>query len=272
MRIHTKSVISYDYKFNSWLYIPKPIDQPAFRLFCFPYAGGTAEVFHQWIDLIPNYVELCAIQLPGRSLRMKEAPLRDMQVLVEELFYLLKQLQDVPFAFFGHSMGAQIAFEIASLFYQNHLLLPNHLFISARKALHLPSDNYPIHKMSNEECIALIKSLNIIPEEVLANKEMAKMIITTSQADFEMIEKRTYGSDIEPLPIPLWAFCGSKDFIVNRDSMVEWCKYTTKEFKLFDIPGEHLFIINADSRATVVNTINRALEADRGLTHTTIAK
>jgi surfactin synthase thioesterase subunit len=88
---------------------------PRLRLFCFPYAGGGASIYRTWPDDLPRDVEVCAIQLPGRERRLSEPPLRSLQKAVEILVGVMRPYLDLPFALFGHSMGALLAYEVARL-------------------------------------------------------------------------------------------------------------------------------------------------------------
>jgi surfactin synthase thioesterase subunit len=96
-----------------WIEYYKPNPQARLRLFCFPYAGGGAAVFRGWVDRMPGIVEVCPVQLPGRETRMKEAPFNRLSTLVPAAAQALLPYLDKPFAFFGHSMGALVSFEIA---------------------------------------------------------------------------------------------------------------------------------------------------------------
>src|SRR5687767_7376567 len=100
-------------KRDSWVVIPKPNSRAKLRLFCFPYAGGAAYIYRSWGDTLPSLVEVCAVQLPGRGTRMSEKPLSDLSQVVAEAARGLQNYFDRPFAFFGHSMGALISFELA---------------------------------------------------------------------------------------------------------------------------------------------------------------
>lgn len=99
--------------FNSWVKFFQPNSQATMRLFCFPYAGGSSLIFRQWSDSLPSTVEVCAVELPGRGMQMKLAPFTRLEPLIEALALAIKPHLDKPFAFFGHSMGALVSFELA---------------------------------------------------------------------------------------------------------------------------------------------------------------
>ena len=124
---------------SDWLVFPKPNQRASFRLFCFPYAGAGSMVYSSWPDGLPDHVEVISLLYPGRESCLRVSPFISMHpminVLVEEIIPKL----DRPFAFFGHSMGGLIAFELARELRRRQCSLPTHLFISSRRAPHLPS-------------------------------------------------------------------------------------------------------------------------------------
>ena len=98
---------------DSWIAFRKPNPQARLRLFCFPYAGAGAAMFRTWPDFLPPDVEVCPVQFPGRGTRLAERPFTQLEPLVQELHRALAPLFDKPFAFFGYSLGALVAFELA---------------------------------------------------------------------------------------------------------------------------------------------------------------
>src|SRR5450759_4546174 len=99
--------------FASWIACRKPNPQARLRLFCFPYAGTGASIFRTWSDGLPAEVEVCPVEFPGRGTRLMETPFTQLSPLVQALAQALVPLMDKPFAFFGHSLGALVGFELA---------------------------------------------------------------------------------------------------------------------------------------------------------------
>src|SRR5438552_7109196 len=116
---------------DSWLACLKPRPHAAVRLFCFPYAGGGASAFRCWPDALPASIEVCPVQLPGRETRFREPPYTRLAPLAEALGHALRPFLDRPFAFFGHSMGALVAFELTRWLRRAGGPQPAHLFVSA---------------------------------------------------------------------------------------------------------------------------------------------
>lgn len=117
--------------FNSWVKYPKPNPQALVRLFCFPYAGGSSAIFRIWTESLPTTVEVCSIELPGRGSQMKSAPFSRLEPLVGAIAPALIPHIYKPFAFFGHSMGVIVSFELARLLRKQYGLEPLHTALPA---------------------------------------------------------------------------------------------------------------------------------------------
>lgn len=217
--------------------------QPAARLFCFPYAGGGASIYRQWASKLPAWIEVCALQLPGRENRMSEPGYTDVKNAVEEVADTIHTLLDKPFYLFGHSMGSVISFELARFLKRHNLLEPQRLFISAKRGPQVPrrDTNEDIHALPDREFLAGIKKLGGTPDEVLQNEELMELFLPMLRADFTLLETYKY-VPAPPLACPISAYCGTGDKEVNKEEMLGWQEQTTGTFKLTMIPGNHFFI------------------------------
>lgn len=231
---------------NSWVICPSPNPQAKLRLFCFPYAGGGALSFRSWADSLPPTIEVCAIELPGRGIRLKEPPFTRLEPLIQAIAQTLLPYLDKPFAFFGHSMGGLVSFELARLLRRKHSLSPVHLFVSGRRAPHLPDPNPPIHALSEPELLEELRSLKGTPEAVLENAELMQLLLPTLRADFAALETYVYSSE-PPLDCPITAFGGLQDSEVSCDDLEAWREQTKAGFLLQMLPGDHFFLHSARS-------------------------
>jgi medium-chain acyl-[acyl-carrier-protein] hydrolase len=215
------------------------LQQARWRLFCFPNAGGGASAYVSWIRGLAPEVDVYPVQLPGRENRLGERPIRHMDEMSSELAQALLPLFDRPFAFFGHSMGGLISFALASHLRQLGKPLPAHLFVSAYRAPHLPSEDL-LHQASDDELVRKMLSLNGTQGEVFANPELRRMLLPIFRTDLEICETYTYTREA-PLDIPLTAFGGVEDTRVSQQELEEWRKHTSKAFTLHMLPGDHFF-------------------------------
>jgi medium-chain acyl-[acyl-carrier-protein] hydrolase len=233
-------------KANSWILQPKPNASASLRLFCFPFAGGGAQSFRTWPDALPSAVEVCPVQLPGRELRIKETPFSNVAAMLEPLAAAIRPNLDKPFAFFGHSMGAIIAFELARKLRRDHNLLPECLIVSARVAPHLPIPREPINSLPPAEFIEALKGLKGTPKEVLENKALMEIVTPLLRADLAVHEEYSYSEETR-MECPILAFGGLQDTEASRQAIDAWGQHTSNNFVRRMLPGDHFFIVTAQT-------------------------
>ncbi len=231
-------------KRNSWVTFPKPNPQASLRLFCFPYAGGKAMSFRGWEKSLFNTVEVCPIELPGRGTRLMEEPFTEFSLLIPTMTQALLPYLDKPFAFFGHSMGAIVSFEVARLLRKKYHLSPDHLFVSGRGAPQVHTEIKPIHTLPEPAFLQELRRLNGTPEEVLENAELMQLLLPMLRADFALIENYVY-TDEHPLDCPISVFGGQQDYKVSGDRLQAWIEQTTADFSMQMFPGDHFFLHSA---------------------------
>lgn len=226
---------------DSWITCRRPSPQARLRLFCFPYAGGGAAIFRAWSDGLPADVEVCPVQFPGRGTRLMEAPFTRLAPLIQSLAQALFSLLDKPFAFFGHSLGALVSFELARQLRRQYGVQPVRLFISADRAPQIPYRDPLIHRLPEQEFLLELLRLKGTPREVLEDAELRQIMLPLLRADFAVYE--TYGYATEPpLNCPISAFGGLRDHRVNRGDLEAWRDQTSVSFSLRMFPGDHFFL------------------------------
>lgn len=230
---------------DPWVQYPRPNGGALMRLFCFPSAGGGAVMYRQWpVHLLPD-LEVCSVQLPGRENRRREEPFRQLSHLVPPLAEAILPHLDKPFAFFGHSMGALIAFELARQLSHAYDIFPAHLFVSSHPAPHLPSSATPMHTQSDELLLEEMYRLGGTPQAVLSNQELMQLLLPTVRADLELCETYNY-TDTAPLSCPITAFGGSHDTKVTSTELRAWRSHTRGPFAFVLYPGGHFYLLEAN--------------------------
>jgi medium-chain acyl-[acyl-carrier-protein] hydrolase len=230
--------------FNSshWFVCPRPNPEAESRLILFPYAGGGPTAFNQWTSGFPDSVEIHLAHYPGRGSRHEEPPIKQIITLAERFTQAISPFLDKPLAFFGHSLGGLVAFELARRLRQQDLPQPQILFISACGAPHLPDPNPPIHGYSDSEFMKSLNGLHGIPSELLDQPEAMQYILPILRSDFEAIESYQYQPGVSPLQIPILALAGLGDPCVTREHVEGWTLHTDAGFKSQYFPGDHFFI------------------------------
>ena len=211
------------------------------RLFCFPYAGGGANTYREWPAGLPNSVRVCPVQLPGRETRLRELPLNQISSLVPAIADAILPYLQQPFAFYGHSMGALIGFELSRYLRREHGLQPAQLFVSARSAPQLPPLEPPIHLLPEPEFAERLRELDGTPRQVLEEPELMQMMIPILRADFTVCETYVYTDDL-PFDFPITVYGGLQDKKITRDRLDAWRVHTTAPFAVRMFPGGHFFI------------------------------
>lgn len=240
-----------------WIFkFRKSIYKAKIRLICFPFAGGAASFFHSWQALMPDEIELVAIELPGRASRIKEPLITQGCELLDELEKLGLFSEPEPFAFFGHSMGAYIAFELSRRLKKKHKPQPLALFLSARQAPNLNKKEKQLHDLPEKEFVQQIANLNGMPKEVLDNAELMEIVSPVLRADCKLLETWHY-VESEQLNLPITAMMGEGDPSTKESQIKNWAAFTSNSFNLVKFPGDHFFI-NTVKKA-VVDEIVKAL-------------
>jgi medium-chain acyl-[acyl-carrier-protein] hydrolase len=226
---------------NSWAVIPRPNTSARLRLLCFPYAGGGASRFYSWAERLAPDVEVCAIQLPGRETRLGENAFSSLPSLIDSMAPGLEPYLDRAFAFFGHSNGGLVAFELVRWLRRQARALPHQLVVSASSAPQLPHAEPSIHSLPDAEFIEELRRIQGTPESILENRELMQLVLPTLRADFALRETYVYREE-KPLPIPITIFRGQDDSEVPASEAEAWVEQTTGSFGVRVFPGDHFFI------------------------------
>ena len=242
-----------------WLRVVKADPFATMRLFCFAYAGAGANAYRSWADAPFEHVETAAVQLPGRETRMREQPFTAAGPLVAALLRELRPyLDDKPFAFFGHSMGALLSFELTRELRRTGAPMPEALFLSGRRAPDSKSDprDTVMHRMTDEELIAELRDLNGTEAEVMEHAELLRLLLPIFRADFSVCENWHYRADA-PLDVPIHALGGLLDPSVSATHLEGWERQTTAALTVNLFPGDH-FYVNG-SREQLLDTVSTHL-------------
>ena len=251
-----------DFISNAWLYRPAPRRVSSAQLFCFPHAGAGASVFRQWPAGLPVELEVCAVQLPGRANRLNAPAVASIPVLADLLVQALTPHLDVPFAFFGHSMGAVLAFEVTRGLASRGLPLPSHLFVSGRRPPHMPDLAPPLHELPDQEFVAEInRRYGGIPPEILESKDVLALLLPCLRADITALETHRPAPGA-PLPCPISAFGGADDPLTPKAHLESWRGETAGAFEICVFAGGHFYI--EPQRAAVLARLSATLASMLG--------
>ena len=234
--------------FDTWVQRRKPNPYARLRLFGFPYAGGGVAIFRAWAERLPGDIEVCAVQLPGRDGRMREGLFTDLPALVEATADGLRPWLNRPYAFFGHSMGALIAFEVARRLRQLGEPLPVHLLVSARRAPQIPNPDPLLHRLPEPDFVDQLRwRYNGIPQAILTEPELMQLFLPILRADFTVVETYRYLHQA-PLDCPITAFGGLQDDRVSHADLEAWQELTRDTCRVHMLSGDHFFLQSAQAQ------------------------
>jgi len=215
--------------------------QPIARLFCFPYAGGDANIFRSWVNGVPNGVEVIGVQYPGRGIHNGSGAISSCDEMVSLLRSAMLPWLDRDFAFFGHSNGALISFELARALAPEQRKLQRHHFLSARVAAHVSSGRKRIGALPFADFIREVRAIGGTPQELLDDQQLMRVLAPQLRAEFAL------GENYQFKPGPLLAceittLQGTNDCVVNGALVERWTELTTGRAQHHVVDGDHFFL------------------------------
>jgi len=244
---------------SPWLRWPGRRPAARWQLLCFPHAGSGPAPYLPWAPLLGEDIEVAAVCLPGRERRLGERRYRRMDPLVAELSADVMPMLRPPYAFFGHSLGALIAFELCQVLErQEQAPPPAHLFVSGCGAPHRPVPHPPAHGLADGEFLARVRRFGGLPDAVLNDHQMLALVLPVLRDDFELAETYAPGKP-RAVRTPLTAISGAQDRSVPRTGLDAWRELALGRFQASIVPGGHFYL--AESAPAITEVIRAKLGA-----------
>lgn len=227
------------------------------NLFCFPYAGGSAYVFASWKKYLSKNINLKLIELAGRGIRIKEPLYTSMDEVTDDLYHKIKNDIGDRFAFFGHSMGALIAYELAVKFIKENKRIPEHLFLSGRGFPTIKKNDF-IHELPEEEFKNTLINLEGTPKEVFQNEELTKIFLPIIRSDYKLVERYIPKENMsQSVNTRVSILNGTNDIFTNEE-LQNWATITNKKCLIKHFESDHFFINKKEEE--VLSYINQTLK------------
>lgn len=237
-------------------------------LFGIPYAGASAvSVYSPWNRFLPPSIRMIPLDLAGHGRRMNEAFAPDVERVTLDLINTIRPLisNNQPYAFYGHSIGSTLCYELVKGLSREGFHDPLALFLSGRNPPHYPYANRYLHLMDDERFLEEIKKLGGTPEEFFKMKDLVATFLPIMRNDYRIIEQYEFSYPIFRSQADICFLKSSQDPLLSADAIYEWEKYTHGNFKIRNYPGGHFFI-NDERQA-----ICRAIVADLNMHLTPLA-
>ena len=227
----------------------RDLAEPGMRLFCLPHAGSGAAGFYRWKREIARGVSVCPVMLPGREMRLGEPLMLRVSAIAKALHAEVRgELTDRPYAIYGHSMSALLAFEWARLIEQEGLPAPQVLFVAGRDAPQTTVGHRLFHRMNDEEMVAsLVEKYGGDAAVVLQDEDLRQVFLPILRADLEVVETYTFLPGA--LHCELRAYAGISDKSVSDDGLMRWSEVTSGKFAGKRLDGDHFFHLGEGQRA-----------------------
>ena len=274
---------TYKTDIDSWIVHHKPKPQAKVKLFCFSYGGSKgASLYRAWQSLLSDAVEVCPVQLPGKGNRIKEKAFTDIERATEVLKEVLVPELNRPYAFYGHSSGALLAYRLAYKLWREIDNKPKHLFVGAYSSptilpnpvLSLTREKFKargyneipdpenLSSITPEEREQFLAALHAVSPELQAvweSQEWQQLLLPTALAELHMVRSHTM-KDTLTFNVPITAFHGEMDEKVKEPEMHAWQELTQGSFTFHTVPGDHLFLHEDQDQKRLLELISHHLE------------
>lgn len=246
--------------FSAWFHSPEDLGARCARrahLFCFPFAGASPSAYHTFCKAMPADIMPFVARSPWRDSQRLVPGSAGIPQIVEQLTTaILPVLPERPTIFWGHSMGALVAFELARVLSTRNV--PRLLIVSGHRAPHLPRTKppKPIDALSHEEFIEVLKDYGGTPQAVLESRELLDIFLPRLRADLSVLENYNYVA-ADKLGCDILCINGSSDHVVDAAGARAWSEHTSGKFRCEVLPGGHFFA--NESRTATVGRISAAI-------------
>lgn len=212
------------------------------QLFCFPFAGGGGIAYKGLEDVVKNDVDVVLLDLPGRGRRIVEPLLETIPEMVEDLWQQIHHQVQAPCVFFGHSMGALLAYLLIQRMQDLNMPMPLHFFCTGYRAPSLGPARRDRHLLPRPAFVRLLAEMGGCPDEILQDPDALAFFEPIIRADLKAIETYHFESTV-PLACPVTVIDGDNDALA-LGSRETWQKDVAKPIKQIVLPGNHFFIFD----------------------------
>lgn len=223
-------------------------------LFCVPYAGGSATIYHKWRHVLDPSILLMPVELAGRGKRMQEPLYPSFTEAVEDVCRQMEPHLGQPYILYGHSMGSTLVYEASRLLKKRYGSEPLHLFVSGRQAPHIPKEPRKVHLLPDEEFKAVIERLGGTPSGLLDNQDLFDLFSPILRSDYRMLEEYSCSVQESKLDCSLTVMSGCNDNIED-EALASWGDLTSNNCSVLKFDGGHFFI--HEHYKTIVDLINK---------------
>ena len=226
------------------------------RLFCIPHVGGSATTYLRWKKCLHHSIDLVPLELSGRGNRMGSSFYESIDEAVDDLYQRVRDdINDCRYAFYGHSMGSIIAYELTHKLIELNCKGPDHIFFSGREAPQIDKGKR-IHLSPETEFREEILKIGGTPREVFEHDELRRLYLPVLRADFKIHENYVYVQKNQIFDFDITVLSGKNDQELTPDDLVGWRMQTSANCAICMIEGGHMFIVeNVEAVTDIINKV-----------------
>ncbi len=227
------------------------------RLFCIPYAGGSASVYRPWTLAAPAWLQVVPVELPGRGRLVKEPLPSSFLDLAGRIAEVIEQASDKPFAIFGHSLGALLAYQATTILAgKAETRQPRRLYLSGVTPPFLGKERRPLADMDEATLLKYLRAFEGTPDALLNDPSIRAFLLPILRADFRLVEQYRLADPL-PLQTPLTVLQGKDDPATPYPDMLQWERAAAGDFLFRTYPGGHFFLNGPEVMADVVRDLEQ---------------
>jgi medium-chain acyl-[acyl-carrier-protein] hydrolase len=228
------------------------------KLFCFPFAGASAHIFSKWKSYLNQDIESIAIEYPGRGRRFGVQLCDTMPDLIDDMYSrILTEIDVAPFAFFGHSLGALVAFELSRRMQLRNERLPMNLFFSGHVAPNYIKNKREIYNLPDDQLVKEIIGYGGTAQEVFETAELKDLFMPILKADLKIADTYKLEDMGFKLNTSFDIFYSLGDQLLCDEGMFAWKDCTVRECRIKMFDGGHMYLLNKEKE--IVTYINQIL-------------
>lgn len=228
------------------------------KLFCIPYAGGSASIYSQWTKFFDSSTVVTPLELKGRGTRIKEGFYENFEAAVEDLYQIIQNdIEENKYCLFGHSMGGILAYELYYKIFENQKRLPEHIFFSGTTTPSNFNKKKKVYALPDEEFLKAIINYGGMPKEILENKTILDFFLPILKNDFRLIYNYQFHKKANLLQCDVSSIIGTED-TVKKENVKDFVNYTEEKCNFYEVQGNHFFI--KTNKEKVIDIINAVLK------------
>ncbi len=223
-------------------------DKMMLKMYCLPYAGGSASTYNDWISRLIQTIEVCPMEYAGHGNRFCDEFFKTIEEVAEDISEDIEKQCKSDYIIYGHSMGCLVALETAFILEKKNAPLPKAIIVAATRPPHLMYKDKLLENLSKDELMKEIASLGQMEPEVFEYPELYELVSDIMYADIQMLSSYKRRPENGKIHIPVLALTGLKDDEAPPEDMEEWKLYVESDFELHTFEGDHFFAFNDNDK------------------------